>query len=624
MKNIIVPLCVLFLFAGLFGADSIHSKFEDYIIIKYLLNEREFKRAESLMDSFLKKHPEDPFILTEKAYLLNDIKNDKDEAIKLLEKSIEIYPEYYYSNYLHALALFSKYSGKGKDRELAGKAVASLKKSLADNKGYYNSYFLLGVILSEIGEFEESNKYFELSNRLNETPEAYFNMSTNYHELEDVDGEIGTYKKILEFSPENTHILNILSRLYIQKKDFKNAAVYLERLTRLKPEDKNLSFKYLYSLFAAGEGEKFMAASDRIDISTSSLLTYARAYILSAKGKLAEAETLLTQTKAKDIQSRMLLAEIYYRKQDYYRGYQILKEINDKDRDDFFYSLLLEVLSNLGLNRKIIEIYNLLENNSSLLKKFSLNEIYTIAFAFANLKESGKAQQAAQRFHKILKESTSELEELIYFLDRFNRSEKIEMEKTKFEPNIFFMINLYKKSGKFDRSISLVNGLIKKKKEEAYYIELSDIYLLQERHKDAEDLLKRLIKKFPSSVLLKNYYAYHLALQNKELESALELSSLTLKEDGESPAYLDTYGFILLKLGRTDESIEYLNKAYEKHPLEPEIIEHVVDYYRINKDYGKIIEIYKKAIDNGVDFKEELIEKIKEIKKIKRIKRLKD
>ena len=113
-------------------------------------------------------------------------------------------------------------------------------------------------------------------------------------------------------------------------------------------------------------------------------------------------------------------------------------------------------------------------------------------------------------------------------------------------------------------------------------------------------------------------------MQNKELESALELSSLTLKEDGESPAYLDTYGFILLKLGRADESIEYLNKAYEKHPLEPEIIEHVVDYYRINKDYGKIIGIYKKAIENGVDFKEELIEKIKEIERLKRLKKLKD
>jgi len=614
-RKITVPVCIFFVIATLFGADAIDSTYEDYIIIKYLINEREFARAESLIDDFLKKYPDDPFILAEKAYLLNDIKNDKDEALKLLEKSREIYPEYYYSNYLHALILFSKYTGKSKNRELADQAIASLKQSLADNKDYYGSYFLLGVILSEIGEFAESNKYFELSNRLDETPEAYFNMSSNYHELNDAEGEIKAYEKILEFSPENGHILNVLSRFYIEKKDFKNAAVYLERLTRLDPEDKNLFSQYLYSLFAAGEGEKFMEASDKIDISDSSLLTYARAYILSTKGKLNEAEKLLVQAKDKDAQSQMLLAEIYYRKQGYYRGYQILNEINDKDRDDFYYSLLLEILSNLDMNRKIIRIYQQLEREGSILEKFNLNEFYTIIFAFVNLKESDKALSAAVKFHEMLKKMSPELEECIHFLERFGRNEAIDTGKTKFQPNIFLITGLYKGTGKYEKAISLLKRLIEKEKGEAYYVELCDIYIRRRNDKEAENLLKWLVKKYPSSMMIKNYYAYHLALQNKELESALELSALTLKENGEDPAYLDTYGLILFKLGKLDESITYLNKAYEKHPLEPEIIEHVAAYYRSKKNFGKIIEIYQKAVDNGVDFKEELIEKIKEIKK---------
>jgi tetratricopeptide (TPR) repeat protein len=616
MKKSIILVYILFIFSGLFAADPGEGKYEEYIVIKYLINERNFKKAETLIDAYLKKYPDDPFILTEKAYLLADIRNDPKEAVRLLEKSGESYPGYYYANYLHARILFSEYyEGGEKDRESVDKAVEYLKLSTEDNGNFYSSYFLLGVIFSETDQFEESNEYFELANRVRETPEAYFNMSANYHKLDDREGEILAHKKILKFSPDNSHILNILSQLYLKKSDFENAAVYLEKLSLLDPGNKKLSFKYLYTLFAAGENEKFLKISDGIDISDSSLLTYARAFILCTKERYAGAEKLLARMQNKDLKSQLLLADIYNRKQDYYRGYRVLKKIAEKDRDTIYYSLLLQILPGLNMNREITGVYESLKDNEKILKNFTLNECYNIIFAFVNLNETAKSLLSARTFYRISNEKPDELKEVIQLFEDFANSEDIEVEKISFEPNFFLILNLYKNRGKYDSAISLINRLIKNGEDEAYYIELCEVYLQQEKNEEAEKLLEWLMEKYPSSVLVGNYYAYYLALQNRDLELALKLSAYTLKQDGESPAYLDTYGLILFKSGRTDEAIIYLKKAYKKNPFEPEIIEHVADYYRGKGDFKTIIDIYKKAIANGVDFKEQLIEKIKRVER---------
>ena len=107
MKKTIILVCFLFIFSGFLAADPAEEKYGDYIVIKYLINERDFDRAEALIDAYLKKHPDDPFILTEKAYLLTDIKNNSNEAVRFLEKAGGSYPGYYYANYLHARILFS-------------------------------------------------------------------------------------------------------------------------------------------------------------------------------------------------------------------------------------------------------------------------------------------------------------------------------------------------------------------------------------------------------------------------------------------------------------------------------------------------------------------------------------
>jgi tetratricopeptide (TPR) repeat protein len=66
-------------------------------------------------------------------------------------------------------------------------------------------------------------------------------------------------------------------------------------------------------------------------------------------------------------------------------------------------------------------------------------------------------------------------------------------------------------------------------------------------------------------------------------------------------------------MGRYQQALGFLEKAYQKDPFEPDIMEHLADYYRLKKDTGKVIEIYRRAIDNDVDFKHRLMEKMKKL-----------
>ncbi len=614
MRKAAILICIFLIYIGLAASEP--EKYEDYIVIKYLMDSEEFDRAETLLDRYLQKYPHDPFAMVEKAYILKNVKNNRQGALQLIEKSKEIYPGYYLSNYLQASILFSEYFDNQKEKQLLDRALEYIKASLEDNPDFYESYFLGGVILSEIGEYEESNRYFELLNRQHETAGAYYYQALNYNKLGDEAGEIGAYQKILEYDPGAHRILRVLSQMYLSKRDFKNAAGYLERLFLQSPGDKEITYDYLYSLFSAGETEKFMAVSSSIKISDYPLLAYAKALILTRNEKLEEAESLLKQTKDIDARARILLADIYYRKQDYFQGLLILEKINRQEQDNIYYSLLLEILTSLDMNRKIIAVFAEIKKDDRLLEGLALIDYYNIMFALANLNKLAELHQAAVFFKNRWKKEYDAVDELLAVLQVFSRGKKIKVNQIDFAPNIYLLINLYRNQKEYEMAISLLKKMIKKQKDHLDYLELADIYLEQGRFKKTENLLKRLLKKYPASLPINNFYAYFLAMQGKQLHLALKLSAYTLSKDKENSAYIDTYGYILFKSGRIPESIKYLKKAYEKAPLEPEIIDHMVDYYWLKKEYGKIIEIYEKAIDRGVDFKDLLVNKLAGIKKL--------
>ncbi|HLP61446.1 MAG TPA: hypothetical protein VK186_21570 [Candidatus Deferrimicrobium sp.] len=597
---------------------NLGAKYEAYTTINYYLHLYDFEKAESSIDAYLAKDPSDPFILAEKAYLLKDVKNEYGEAVKVLKKIHKIYPGYYYSNYLMASLLYlhrdaNEIPGLTLSTPPLDEALKYLEISIKNNGKFFDSLFLAGAILSDKGKPNESNRYLEKALAVKQTVEPYFYLANNYKQLKDIEKEIQTYKKILTFIPYDPKSLTEISNYLLKRGDLKGAADYLERLSLKYPEDKTISTEYLQVLFGAREVEKFLDVSDTVDISGSPLLVFARAFFLGEKERYTEAIKLLNEVKERDAKTNLLRADIYKRKKDYFDAFQTVQEIAAKDRNYLFYSLYIEVLALLDMNRRIINEFEQIKNDNTVTDKLSLSDYYNIIYAYCNLNLVGPLLENIPWIKAKIKskEESEVLDELMGLLEPLSKEKKIDTHTLKFDINIYLIVNLYKHRGKYDEAISLLEEFIKKEMSPVPYLEICDIYLQQNKSTAAETVIKEMRQLFPGDVEVNNLYAYFLALENRELKKALTISKDTLAKDGESAAYLDTSGYILFKMGRINEAVVFLEKAYWKNPFEPEIMEHLANCYRLQKNTAKVIAIYQRAIDNNVDFKDRLMEKIK-------------
>ncbi len=659
-------LCLGLLAAQMTGTDTGSSTFtvtepaqyEAYTTVNYYLNLYDFNKAESLLDKYLEKFPNDPFLLTEKAFILKNLKSDSQKAVLLLKKAIKHYPTYYYSNYLYASILFLDFKAKSsealingigkikkdknkndkdkddgnkdgktgeigeesKDRDILEKALHHLDISIKDNDKYYESQFLMGVILSDREVFEKSNRYLEAAAILKSDPETYFYMAYNYSRLNNTEKELEAYESILEMSPYNGRALSILSQYYLKKGNVNKALSYLERLFLKFPNDTKIYSEYLYSLFAAQKVDKFLEISDTVDISHSSILLFARAFFLSRRQRYDDAIKLLEPVREKDLKTTLLLADLYRRTREYAKAHQTLAGVEEKDRNYIYYSLRIEVLSMMELMGRTAAVFDKIKNSDDILESLTLIDLYNVMFAYAGLHRPNQMLDLARQMKGSLDilDPEHRIAQLIDGLETYIKGGTIRGHHLESQLNIFAFLNLYKKKKNYAEAEALVHRVLKIKENTSgpsFYLELGELYISQRKHKEIKALIRDLSKRFPQRPEILNFHAYYLATENKQLDRALELSSAGREKEPDNPAFLDTYGFILFRLGRFDEAGPYLEKAYEKLPFEKEIIEHLAEYYRHRAEPDKVYRIYRRAIDNDVDYKEELLEKSRLLKK---------
>jgi tetratricopeptide (TPR) repeat protein len=105
----------------------------------------------------------------------------------------------------------------------------------------------------------------------------------------------------------------------------------------------------------------------------------------------------------------------------------------------------------------------------------------------------------------------------------------------------------------------------------------------------------------PNNGYVLNNYAYYLSEKGERLEKALSMAKTALTNNPNSPAYLDTYGWILYKTSRYTDALQYIQKALDQSPADAEILEHMGDVnYRLgNKETA--VEFWRKAKENGND-----------------------
>ncbi len=96
----------------------------------------------------------------------------------------------------------------------------------------------------------------------------------------------------------------------------------------------------------------------------------------------------------------------------------------------------------------------------------------------------------------------------------------------------------------------------------------------------AIELYERILFFDPANPVAANNLAYILAEHGQRLFYAEELAERALMADSTNPSYLDTYGWVLYKMGRYDEALPYLKRAVELLTRESAtLFEHLGDNY---------------------------------------------
>ncbi|HNP36018.1 MAG TPA: tetratricopeptide repeat protein [Woeseiaceae bacterium] len=90
------------------------------------------------------------------------------------------------------------------------------------------------------------------------------------------------------------------------------------------------------------------------------------------------------------------------------------------------------------------------------------------------------------------------------------------------------------------------------------------------------DQYRKTLKRWPDSALALNALGYTLADRTDDYREAERLIKKALKLDPDNPAIIDSYGWVLHKLGRNQDALVELKKAYASFD-DPEVAAHIVE-----------------------------------------------
>ena len=164
---------------------------------------------------------------------------------------------------------------------------------------------------------------------------------------------------------------------------------------------------------------------------------------------------------------------------------------------------------------------------------------------------------------------------------------------------------------------------LKKEKEPDREVELQTYVFLaeacneQKQYQESDNAFDMALAISPNNPMILNNYSYYLSLREERLELAELYIKRCIAQEPNSSTYLDTYGWVLYKLGRVDEAIIMVEKAMKNGGNDnPEIVGHLCELLTVAGRTDEAYHICKYAIElnNSDETAEEKMESYKKQK----------
>jgi len=129
-------------------------------------------------------------------------------------------------------------------------------------------------------------------------------------------------------------------------------------------------------------------------------------------------------------------------------------------------------------------------------------------------------------------------------------------------------------------------------------------------YEQSETLYKSLLDNYPDDPVVNNNYSYFLSNRERELDKALRMVRESLQREPDSAAYVDTYGWILYRMGRYDGALLKIHQAWQNQK-DGEVGKHLGDVLFALDRKEQAVEIWRQALELAPD-NELLIQRLRE------------
>lgn len=522
--------------------------------------------------------------------LIEKEKGNLEEAFKLINQSLDIIPGDAAANYEKARLLLAmgrkdealQYSSLAVNNDIHNKWYKVLYARIAKANDKYDEYVKVYEELVEeypssldflqelafayyfTGDYEKSINSFNDIEEMMGINEGISKQKVDlYDRLGKPDKALMEYEKLIEYDPNQVRYYALLAEYSIKIKNLDKAIWAYKKIIELNPEDpyvhisladfyrKEKEMQKSFDELKIGLANKELELSTKINI----LISYYGGNLDEEQKKQAlELSEILKTTHPEDALAETFYASMLYENKDYAGARVLFIKILDSDGSNY------AIWEQLLFCDLYLEDYSSLAIDSE--KTLEYFPSYPLPWFFA-----GAAYFQNKEFEKAV-------EKLVTGKD--------------------FVVNN--------------NALL-----EQFHSTLGDTYNELGNYKASYEAFDKTLLINPENTIVLNNYAYYLSLRKEDLTKAETMAKKAVQLDPYNNNNLDTYAWVLFQLGKYEEALNWIKKAYQNGgESSGVVIEHYGDILFMLGQKDEAMKYWKEA-KTKKDYSDLLDKKIKDL-----------